>query len=108
MTFDDICNLKVGDIRYECESGVNIRFKVTSEPKVDTVTITDKKHRTVRFEAINTENNEQINYIITEGLEHYGARIYTEAQYGYFDKEHNTWNMPLFGGEDEVYPFSNK
>lgn len=110
MTFDDICKLKVGDVFFECEYGSNLRARVTFPPEVTTTTFNDdnKERRQVNFIAVNTENDVSINYLITEGLEHYGARLYKDAQYGRVNFDDNTWHIPLMGGEDLVYPLGNK
>ena len=108
MTFDDICKLKVGDVFYECESGMNLRARVTFAPEVTTTTFNDetKERRQVNFIAVNTETDQPISYLVTEGLEHYGARLYDQPQYGYV--KDNAWHTPLLGGKDEVHPFPDK
>lgn len=108
MQFDDICKLKVGEVFFECEYGMNLRARVTEAPTVGTVTFQNetKERRTVKFEAVNTETNNTISYLVTEGMGAYGPRLYTHPQYGYV--KDNAFRMPLLGGEDIVQPFGSQ
>lgn len=85
ISFDDLAKLKVGDIIFECEMGLNLKAKVLSVP-VEGKHEDDKTRRTLKWDAINTENNDPIVYFVTEGFMHYGPRLYTEPQYVYIKK----------------------
>lgn len=74
----DIPNLKVGQIIYECESGYNIEIRVTSVP-VETVGY--ERRRAWAWTGVNTQNDETIKFLLTEGLSHYGPRLYTDPEY---------------------------
>jgi len=51
--------------------------------------------RTLEWGAVNTENSEPIAYLLTEGFEHYGPRIYAQPEYGYLKE--GEWVTPLLG-----------
>jgi hypothetical protein len=75
--------LNVGDIFYECQSGFNIQAKVTTQPKSKTITFMEEEKIQWQWTAVNVTTGEEINYCLTEGLEHYGPRLYSEPQYVY-------------------------
>jgi len=91
--FDKLAQMKVGDVFFECEYGANIRARVTEAPVASNDGVDGK--RVLRWKAENTENSEPIDYMLTEGLDHYGPRIYSEAQYGYL--KDGEWITPLLG-----------
>lgn len=76
---DEIEAFKIGDVFYECEAGVNIEARVTSKPIVGEG---HEGRKTLSWEAVNTQNDEPISYFLTDGLGHYGPRIYRQPQYG--------------------------
>lgn len=65
--------LKKDQIFYECQYGKNLEFVVVTEPTCD--------NGKWEWTARNTKSNEIINFLITEGYEHYGPRIYSQPQY---------------------------
>ena len=71
----------VGDIIYECQSGLNIKVEVTSRPEyvLETSFGTERKYWT--WSGKNAYSGEAIAYALTEGLEHSGPRLYSEPQY---------------------------
>lgn len=92
LRFEDVKALKIGDVVYECEGGNNLRARVETEV-VEGKGYEDR--RTLSFKAVNTENNASIDYLLTEGLTHYGPRLYDQPQYGYF--KDGEFVMPLVG-----------
>jgi len=72
-------DLKIGDVFYECQSGFNIEARVTSTPESSTDGHEGRTHW--KWTAENTQNDEVINYGLTEGMEHYGPRLYDSPQY---------------------------
>lgn len=78
---DEIQNLAVGDIFYECEMFANIEAEVIEAP-VSADGFEGRKQW--RWKARNTQNGEVIDYLLTEGLSHYGPRLYREPQYARF------------------------
>jgi len=92
-----IKDLKIGNITYECQYGYNIKAKVTSEP--EQVCGVDEKPAW-KWKAVNTQNGEEIEYMLTEGLSHYGPRLYWMPQYAKFDKEKG-FVYELYGGGSE-------
>lgn len=84
--------LAVGEVFYECEAGMNIEARVISIPVEDAGV--DGKRRW-SWKAENTQNGSVIDYVLTEGLSHYGPRLYRTPEYGYF--RDGEWVAPLFG-----------
>lgn len=78
-SFAQLCALKAGDEFYECESGMNLHARVVSLPLVGHSTSLNKAQ--VRFSAVNMKSGRVLDYLATEGLLHYGPRIYTEPEY---------------------------
>lgn len=64
--------LKIGDVFYECAYGHCIKFTVTEAA----VKVNDQ----IRWKA-SSENITETEFLITEGFEHYGPRIYSEPAY---------------------------
>lgn len=91
----EIQNFKIGDVFYECEMGMNIEARVTSEPVATFSEGLDKRQWT--WTAENTQNGKQINYLLTEGMSHYGPRLYRMPQYCRMVNGEMTF--PLLGAE---------
>jgi hypothetical protein len=91
--FDKLAQMKPGDVFFECEYGTNIRARVLSAPVASNDGVDGR--RVLRWEAENTENGEAISYMLTEGLDHYGPRIYDVPQYGRM--QNGVWVTPLLG-----------
>lgn len=83
-SFDEVCNFKAGEQYWEnCQSGC-IRFTIKDDPAVYENEITKGDFRKqVMFVGV-TPEGEEIEYLLTEGLEHYGP---TFSDY----KEYFTW-----------------
>lgn len=90
----EIAAFKIGDVFYECEMGMNIEARVTSDP-VSTTSAELGDKRQWRWTAENTQNGETINYLLTEGMSHYGPRLYRTPQYCKFIDGEMTF--PLLG-----------
>ena len=65
-------DLEIGDVFYECEYGINLRMTVQTKPI--------KENGQWTWKA-STKDGEEVSYLITEGLEHYGPRIYKTPMY---------------------------
>ena len=79
---EELANLKIGDVIYECENWFgNLEARVTSEPVETTIEVDDRTRKQWSWSAENTQTGEPINYLITEGLSHYGPRLYRAPQY---------------------------
>jgi hypothetical protein len=91
--FDKLAQMKVGDVFYECEMGLNIEARVTSLPVASNDN--SEGRRVLRWNAVNTQNGEPIAYLLTEGLDHYGPRIYDQPQYG--GMRNGEFVFPLLG-----------
>lgn len=72
MRISDPMELKIGDIFYECEYGINFPMTVTEEPVFDS--------EQWKWKAVN-ELGYEVNYLITKGFEHYGPKIYSMPVY---------------------------
>jgi hypothetical protein len=75
---EEIQHLAVGDIIYECEMFQNVEARVVELPSL---AVDDDGRKQWRWKAVNTQNGQQIDYLLTEGLSHYGPRLYREPQY---------------------------
>lgn len=85
-------NLKIGDLFYECEGGMNIEAKVT-EAVTEHEGFEGRKQW--KWKAVNTQNGEEIDYLLTDGLSHYGPRIYGQPQYCHV--KDGEFTFPLYG-----------
>ena len=92
----EIMSLAVGDIIYECEMGMNLEARVTTAPIEEEGFEGRKKWS---WTAKNTQNGQEINYLITEGMSHYGPRLYREPQYCGFANGEITF--PLVGAQEK-------
>ncbi len=75
----EIPELKIGDVIYECEMGMNAEVRITSEP-VDSFNEQLGK-RQWRWTAENTQTGAKVEYLSTEGFRHYGPHLYRRPQY---------------------------
>lgn len=87
-----LTDLKIGDVFYECKSGVNVEAKVTEA-------VTEHEgyegRKEWRWTAVNTQNGEEIAYLITDGFSHYGPRLYNQPQY--CRVKDGEFEFPLYG-----------
>lgn len=88
----EIHSLKIGDVIYECERGKNIEIRILSAPVED---VESENRRAWEWTAENTQNGQVIAYRLTEGLSHYGPRLYREPQYAHFKS--GEMSFPLVG-----------
>ena len=65
-------DIKVGDIHFEYDLGMEIRVEVTTEPVKD--------GDQWKWKA-KTEDGTEINYLVTEGMAHYGPNLYDHQAY---------------------------
>jgi len=73
--------LNIGDIFYECEAGMNLKMTVVEE--------VIHESGQWRWASEDIDGN-RFDYLITDGYEHYGPKIYSEPQYmkygAYYEK----------------------
>lgn len=74
-------NLKIGDEFYEFAYGINIHLVVTSDVKENTVIIDGKGRKQYSWFARNVDADHEVEYLVTEGLEHYGPKLYSVPIY---------------------------
>lgn len=79
LSFDQIKTLKVGDSFYDCGYGKSINFIVTESPIIGNGV---DGHATLSWKGINAEGV-IIDFLITQGLEHYGPKIYGFDPYAF-------------------------
>lgn len=73
-------DIKKGLIYYECSSGINMELlAITNVSEVD-VDINERIRKQWRWKSISKDFN-IIDCCTTEGLEHYGPKIYDSPQY---------------------------
>jgi hypothetical protein len=68
-------DLKMNDIFYECEYGKNMKMIVTEKPA-----LIEGDRNKWAWKAM-CSNGYIYDYLITEGLEHYGPKIYSVPEY---------------------------
>ena len=78
ISFNEIFEFEVGDIIYECSSGANVEVRIETKP---VEVVVHKTRRALKWTATNTETGALIEYLITEGLEFYGPRLYRRPMY---------------------------
>ncbi len=78
------CDLQVGDVYYECESGFNIEATVitpvSTEITKDCIIEGDKPRKQWRWTS-KDDSGREFNCLVTEGLEHYCGKLYSRPQY---------------------------
>lgn len=70
----EVQNINVGDIHYEYEYGSFIKSMVLTLPQVG-------PGGSWSWRARNVNNNKEIEYLVTEGLSHYGPNLYDYEAY---------------------------
>ena len=79
LLFEDIVRLHPGEIIYEEVCGQYKRIKVTSLPVRDfNISMGQRRYTQVRFEGKNLDKKWTPTFLVTEGLEHYGPKLYRE------------------------------
>ena len=73
--------LKMGDIFYECQYGVNLKMNVLTQPIATKINLLTKDTLQWTWEAVNMITNLKVDYTLTEGFGHYGPKLYKEPQY---------------------------
>jgi len=97
---DEIANLEIGDVIYECEGFTNIEVRITSKP-VASISEPLEGRTQWRWTAENTQNGKSIDYLLTEGLSHYGPRLYRQPAYVTIGKD-GEWKFELYGAPEAV------
>ena len=85
ISFEKIKEFKVGDIFYECDYGDNLKFEVLTCPEESNSGPDNRKQ--LSWRGKNLETNEEVSFLITEGLEHYGPKLYDQPAYMNFKKD---------------------
>lgn len=75
---EEIKDFKIGEKFYECQSGYNMEFIVLSIP-VEQEGYEGRKQWS--WKAKNTQSGKEIDFLLTEGLSHYGPRLYRQPEY---------------------------
>lgn len=79
-SFNEICNFKKGEQYWESSQMGCIRFTLKDDPVVSETEVFDTVRRQVRFVGV-TPEGEEVSYLTTEGLEHYGPSISDHKEY---------------------------
>jgi hypothetical protein len=95
----EVRNLKIGDIVYECQYGTNIRTEIKTTPE-ESVGVDEKP--AWKWTAVNTVTGETINYMLTEGLGHYGPRLYNVPMYATIREGEKPYFELLGGGREPL------
>lgn len=70
--------IQVGDIHYEFEYGIGIKCEVISKP---VRTVNEDGEGVWTWKAKNLTTMKEINYLVTEGYEHYSSNLYDYNAY---------------------------
>lgn len=76
IRFKDAVGLKKGEEFVEVGYGDIVAMVVETEPTVEQ----NGEHVQVKWEAKEHVSGRDVNYLMTEGLEHYGPKIYRKAK----------------------------
>lgn len=76
LTYEELKNMKIGEVYYESSQYANIKFTVKSKPIEK-----QNKDLTQLTWIGSVKDQEDIDYLITKGLEHYGPKIYKFPAY---------------------------
>jgi hypothetical protein len=93
---EEVKDLKAGDVIYECQYATNIEVRLKSAPKL--IGMVDGRNQW-EWCGENTQTGEVIDYLLTEGLSHYGPRLYRKPQYVRFSGNGQV-SFPRLGGAD--------
>jgi hypothetical protein len=71
--------IKIGDIHYEFEYGCGIKCEVITRPE----RVVSGEYAQWKWKSKNLNNPDHIiDYMVTEGLSHYGPNLYDHEAYG--------------------------
>lgn len=79
-------DLKKDTIFYECDYGINVKYCVIEEPRCEMIDVASKQQdpklrKRWQWQALAVDSNQVVDFIVTEGLEHYGPKIYSHEEY---------------------------
>ncbi len=79
--------LKIGDTLYEYGYGLELITKVITTPISTDIEINNKLYKQWSWKSMVQNSNAIVDYVITEGMEHYGPKLYdypaySKTQYG--------------------------
>ncbi|MFX4299912.1 hypothetical protein [Pseudosulfitobacter pseudonitzschiae] len=98
FTNEDLKNLEVGQVIYECGYGTNLEAKVLTAPVVED--IEDGKGN-IKWQAECTQTGRLIDYAVNENLGAYGLNLYEQPQY--VQVVEGVVSYPRMGGEPIKY-----
>ncbi len=77
-SYKQLKEIQSGDTLFNCSGGINIEFSVTIAPTETFVESLDSNQ--LSWKGIDPDG-EEISFLITENLTHYGPRIYSHKAY---------------------------
>lgn len=75
LSYNDMKSMKVGEVYYESSQYNNTKFILIEKPKEIVGEMTQ-----LVFKG-SVEGREDVNFLVTKGLEHYGPKIYKQPAY---------------------------
>ena len=75
LSYNDMKSMKVGEIYYESSQYCNIKFIIIEKPTEILGEMTQ-----LIFKG-SVKGREDVNFLVTKGLEHYGLKIYKQPAY---------------------------
>ncbi len=78
FSYKKLKTIQIGDTLFDCSGGINLEFSVTEGPNETFSESLDSNQ--LRWKGIDPDG-EEVSFLITETLTHYGPRIYTHRAY---------------------------
>lgn len=75
LGYEDMKNMKVGEVYYESNQYSNTKFTIIVKPTEIIGEMTQ-----LVFKG-SVKEREDVNFLVTKGLEHYGPKIYKQPAY---------------------------
>jgi len=77
-SYSQLKDIKVGDTLFNCSSGINIEFSVLETP-IETYS-KELESNQLKWKGVDPDG-EEMNFLITESMTHYGPKIYGHKAY---------------------------
>ena len=78
FSYKQLKEIQLGDTLFSCSGGTNIEFSVTEEPRE--IFSKDLGSNQLSWKGVDPDG-EELKFLITESLPHYGPKIYSYKAY---------------------------
>lgn len=76
LYYKELSEMKKGQVLYDEGRYNNLRITLIEDP----IETSDNQYTQLRFKAT-TDEGEEMSYMVTKGMEHYGPKLYTYPAY---------------------------